>query len=428
MIRLLLVEDEPIERQGIRLMLENSCPNLAPICEAANGIQALELCRGYRPHLAMVDIHMPGLTGLETIRALQEIDPAIRFIILTSHDRFEYAHEAITLGVEDYILKPARIARLKEAVDKVIHKLEHTAAEKNQQTALLERMNRIRPILERDCVYELISGEENPRPCDFGFLDFEVCGGFCFVLEGRGLPPDLPQRVRQAFQALGPYCIGEEANGQLVFFVLYSQRGVEARPGTLVRYVLDSLGLSPGDPALEVGVSAFCRDAQSLSGAYSQALRAMTGTHAGVAALGAGAEEAPGPARPSREHMPGPARHSWQGEVSPHTLAGRVLEYIQANYRKNLSLDSLGERFGVTPYYLSRLIKSKAGQSFPDLLAQRRIQEAKRLLQQGASIKAVTYEVGFRSQNYFGKIFKKHTGLTPTEYRSRHGGGSPGEP
>ena len=87
---------------------------------------------------------------------------------------------------------------------------------------------------------------------------------------------------------------------------------------------------------------------------------------------------------------------------------------------KNLSLDSIAEHFSITPFYLSRLIKKKIGKSFPDVLADCRIRNAKRLLQQNKSIKEVTYEVGFSSQNYFGKTFKKITGETPTDYKEKY--------
>jgi two-component system response regulator YesN len=64
------------------------------------------------------------------------------------------------------------------------------------------------------------------------------------------------------------------------------------------------------------------------------------------------------------------------------------------------------------------MINNKIGRNFPDILAERRIREAKVLLRRGVSIKEVTYMVGFSSQNYFGKSFKRLTGMTPSEYRS----------
>ena len=143
------------------------------------------------------------MNGLETIVELRRIDPAIRFVILTSHDKFEYAHEAIRLGVEDYILKPAGIARLRKSIGQVVDKLEHDQAESLRKTALLERMESLRPILERDCVYTLITDRSAPITAeDFRFLDTPVNGGFCFVLSCEGAPQAWLADVRQSLERM----------------------------------------------------------------------------------------------------------------------------------------------------------------------------------------------------------------------------------
>jgi AraC-like DNA-binding protein len=114
------------------------------------------------------------------------------------------------------------------------------------------------------------------------------------------------------------------------------------------------------------------------------------------------------------------AQSHWRSEGAySNTLIGRVLQYIEENYMKNLSLDSIAEHFHITPFYLSRMI-NKVGKNFPDILAERRIREAKALLRKGVSIKEVTYQVGFSSQNYFGKTFKRLTGMTPSEFREQY--------
>lgn len=507
MYRLMIVEDEPIERQGIHLMLANGFPTLSDICEAEDGYEAVRLCREFQPHIVMIDLHMPGMSGLETIVELRRIDAGIRFIILTSHDKFAYAHEAIRLGVEDYILKPAGVARLRDSIASVVDKLEHDKAESSQKTALLKRMESLRPILERDCVHSLVSARGAPPTAeDFRFLDFAVNGGFCFVIGCDGLVQGWLAEVKQALGSIGVHCVGEEIDRRAVFFALYETPPDAAFARQLVKYAWQQATEKRPSPGAHAGVSGVAAELAAMRGLYAQATAALREAEAlgRPLCLFSGGEEAQrqsveiGQAVTELQHamttrdalqqkvaalaaltvngQPLPAAARWalgvaerfaawlqenghgrpsgdaadpqallaaknaaeltaafqavmqdltqgywrEGDPYSQTLVGKVLFYIEQNYGKNLSLDSIAEQFSITPFYLSRLIKKKIGKSFPDLLADCRIRHAKELLRQNRSIKEVTYEVGFSSQNYFGKTFKKVTGQTPTEYRERY--------
>lgn len=83
--------------------------------------------------------------------------------------------------------------------------------------------------------------------------------------------------------------------------------------------------------------------------------------------------------------------------------------------------EHVAKELEISPYYLSRMLKKCTGKNFTDLLSEKRVEEAKKLLHSNKSIKEITYEVGFNSQNYFTKIFKKYENCTPTEYRAKGG-------
>jgi len=72
MYKLLIVEDEPIERQAIKLMIGRQCDKISQIEEAENGFEALEKCKIFSPDIILIDINMPGLNGLETIREIKQ--------------------------------------------------------------------------------------------------------------------------------------------------------------------------------------------------------------------------------------------------------------------------------------------------------------------------------------------------------------------
>lgn len=102
-------------------------------------------------------------------------------------------------------------------------------------------------------------------------------------------------------------------------------------------------------------------------------------------------------------------------EQNKNAFVDSALLYIHVNYQKGISLGSIAREIGVSPYYLSKLLHRHTSKTCTELIAEKRIEEAKKLLLRSFSSKEVCYQVGFNSQNYFAKIFKKLTGLTPDE-------------
>lgn len=95
-----------------------------------------------------------------------------------------------------------------------------------------------------------------------------------------------------------------------------------------------------------------------------------------------------------------------------------AIEYINCNYEKELTLENVAQKVGVSTYYFSRLFKLKTRKNFVDFVSELRVAKAKELLKDPKrSIKEIAYETGFNSQIYFCKVFKKTVNLTPMEFR-----------
>ena len=276
MYKLLIVEDEPIEREAVRLMLGSNCDVLSEIEDAENGFIAIEKCKSFRPDIVMLDINMPGINGLDTIKELQKQDGNIKFLLLSSHDRFEYAQEAIKLGVEDFILKPARIARLKQAIDAIAEKLDSAKQEKQQSTALVSRMESIRPIVESDCIYALLSnGKNEDLERIFSFLEFDVKSGFCFVVSYGSSPRFVLYKLKKTLAEVGVVCIGEQIYNFLVFFVL-SDKPMETQRKTEVGNFASMLLREIGNGTGRVGVGGIEESPIQMSLSYKQAMEALS--------------------------------------------------------------------------------------------------------------------------------------------------------
>ncbi|WP_219836216.1 response regulator [Paenibacillus sp. R14(2021)] len=105
MIQALIVDDEHLVRKGLRLLFPWQKYGVEIAGEAASGEKAMQFLRSNPIQLLMTDITMPGMSGLELIRQAQQHDAAIKVVILTCHQDFEYIQEALRMGAVDYIVK-----------------------------------------------------------------------------------------------------------------------------------------------------------------------------------------------------------------------------------------------------------------------------------------------------------------------------------
>ncbi|MEV4969519.1 response regulator transcription factor [Streptomyces scopuliridis] len=112
--RILLADDHALVRRGVRLILDNE-PDLTVVAEAGDGAEAIEMARAHRPDLAILDIAMPRMTGLQAARELARLQPETRILMLTMYDNEQYFFEALKSGASGYVLKSVADRDLVEA-------------------------------------------------------------------------------------------------------------------------------------------------------------------------------------------------------------------------------------------------------------------------------------------------------------------------
>lgn len=117
-IRIILADDHAVVRQGIRQFLETS-PNIVIVAEASDGPEALACIRTYRPDVAVLDIQMPGQSGIEVIHTIRAERLPVGVLILTAFDDPPYVKAALQAGANGYILKTADAHEIVEAVRSV---------------------------------------------------------------------------------------------------------------------------------------------------------------------------------------------------------------------------------------------------------------------------------------------------------------------
>jgi DNA-binding NarL/FixJ family response regulator len=116
-IRIVLADDHAMIRQGLKLILVTEGFEVAG--EASNGVEAVNLCESLRPEVAILDISMPLLNGLDAAREILKLHPQTKIILLTAHTQERYAVEGLRYGISGYLLKENAADELVQAVQAV---------------------------------------------------------------------------------------------------------------------------------------------------------------------------------------------------------------------------------------------------------------------------------------------------------------------
>lgn len=119
MIEILIADDDPLVRVGLRAILDAE-PDLAVVAEAADGNEAITLATDLAPDVVIMDIRMPNLDGLAATRQILSKENALRVLILTTFQLDEYVYEALRIGASGFVLKRVPPAELIEAV-RIVH-------------------------------------------------------------------------------------------------------------------------------------------------------------------------------------------------------------------------------------------------------------------------------------------------------------------
>ncbi|RFB15344.1 response regulator [Bacillus sp. HNG] len=121
---IVIVDDEPRTRQGLHRTLETWNSGEFSILTAESGEEVLQIAEKQKIHILLSDIRMPEMTGLQLLKSIQEKGMSPVVIVISAYSEFEYAQEALRLGVVNYLLKPISKSKLIEAVEEAVQVLE----------------------------------------------------------------------------------------------------------------------------------------------------------------------------------------------------------------------------------------------------------------------------------------------------------------
>ena len=133
MYQILIAEDEPLERKVLCSILQKHFGDLCQIHEARSGSEAVACFLEHKPQVAILDIEMPGSTGLQAARQIRQSGHPCMILFLSAYDKFSYAREAISLRALDYLLKPYEAQELILNVEEALNLYARTAGTETRQ-------------------------------------------------------------------------------------------------------------------------------------------------------------------------------------------------------------------------------------------------------------------------------------------------------
>ena len=170
----ILADDEEQIRAGISRKINWEQLGFKLIGEAENGAEALELCEQLRPDVLLTDIKMPFMDGLELCRNLNKSLPTAKMIVFSGFDDFEYARQAVSSGVFEYIMKPINASELSDVLTRLREKLDNERLEKRDMETLRHQYEESLPVLRELFYTRLLDGHIPNEQINERALRFDI--------------------------------------------------------------------------------------------------------------------------------------------------------------------------------------------------------------------------------------------------------------
>lgn len=407
---LLIADDERTIREGIASSVDWDCLGITRVLLAADGREAYEIIKSERPDIAVLDIVMPEMTGIQVISRFRDDEKAPQFVIVSGYSEFDYAQEAIRYNVKDYILKPCDCSEIANTIGKIISRVERQQSVEREHMHLKQYVDSLVPQAQEQTMRDLLTGASRADP-EFFHQVFRVRSDEFQLLLFSFEDPDNHSRLPALRE-----CVERAMCGGYWRFSSVLR--------DCVVLVLDATGVV----RVKDIVSHVCEHASRTCITGVKAAVSAKGGVGDLAAMYRQAWEAIRLFSPCRA-APSEARRDLpliDASISRYSQPVReVIQHVKEHLSdSSLSLSRIAsEVLFLNPDYLGRRFKKECGVKFSDYLMTARMEKAKRIMAGSSELRVyeVAQLVGLGDNAaYFGHVFRKYTGTRPSEYRKRY--------
>lgn len=457
MIKVIIIDDDGLARRGLISCMPWADYNMKVVGEASNGYGALEFLKETEVDLALVDIDMPNMGGLQFMEAAKVLYPNLHFVILTIHTEFEYIQQALRLGAIDYIAKSQFD---KENLNTILSRISSCLNEKNSHTASTGWKHRS---ILHNCVCTLITLEDGALSDEITYNFYkinnisaadqvlEVIPGIWVWPDEKSsylFPEDFSNTMLLRVTGVGKMEYGELAHllgryKKEQFFYDYKpvhqineKRAYELREEPVITNDADiermkehwlSLNWLQHNELFDkikfdlknskIKVSKLYHIMVALENVWNRIYGNMNTEPLKVPESFSNWQEVEDWLFSIYEKTDFIAQsYDYADSIVESVLA--VKKIIDTRYMEQLSTADISNRVHMSRGYLSRCFHDIVGESFSDYYLHTRMKKAKEYLTQTkSSVQWIANQVGYNDEKYFSKTFKKETGMAPSEYR-----------
>ncbi|HEY4536905.1 MAG TPA: response regulator [Erysipelothrix sp.] len=404
MLKVIIIDDESLTRQGLIEFVDWNKHGYEVFGEAEDGNKGLELAKQVHPDLAICDIRMPHMDGIEFAKKLQEIVPECKVIFLSGYSDKEYLKSAIKLNAVDYLEKPLNMDELYTLLDRVKLEYDHIVERMNKENKMLVKLEQNNQFLLDSIIDNLLEEQACDRDSLATLLkhmniDFPLEGIYRTVVIKNA-----PQRISNLI--LNTLKQKKKENQMMMLIgrrvneiIIIHEQQVSLRE--LKRFYDELMYDIEKNEAinLELGVGDKVEKLEMIEDAYDSAISVI----------------------------------DWLGYKNPNRLvfddgtnvgnsAIRDTErFITDNFDKRLTIKDIAEEVFLTPQYLCKIFKEETGHTINSYITDLRMEKAKELLlNRNLKLYEVAAQLGYRDANYFARVFKRNFGMNPSEFREKH--------
>ena len=478
--KLLLADDEPWVLMGIKKMLQQSCPQYEIVGEVNNGFDAMQIILNGKPDVVISDIRMPGMDGLELIEQIYNNGLNTQVVIISGYADFEYARRAFRFKAFDYILKPIENEVLWKCMDRLGKMMSEVNKNMNYVQTYVENLFELLQQDNNATIEKFLSKNNLNMPEDkfavcnilMPYNNLEIVADTEIQQEGylryfristgvskitvlfNYMDDSERQHIYQILEKLYPnrLCTGISipTSEKAVFSEVMEQADIELYMGKfsqsneLLQYKEPDLNYEREIllkfervirennfeeyenlvDELQVIYEKGNLQLDRLSFIYNQIIT-LNYKYIVTKDIDETYETLTYKKIPLIYNSINAffydiknIRLLYKEKEVANILVKKIMENIDQNYVDDISLNLFAEKYNVSAGYLSRLIRKNTGYKYTELILEKRMNSAKKLLSDNTlSVMSIAEKVGYNDYFYFTKQFKKAIGISPSEYR-----------
>lgn len=404
MFKVIIVDDERITRRGLIEYVNWAKLEIEVAGEASDGVEGLELAMAVKPDIIICDVRMPKMNGLNMVESLRETGLQTKVVFLSGFSEKEYLKSAIKLGAVDYLEKPINLIEFNELLSKIVDELKEESVDNQEQEEIKNKLNQGNQYLIDSIVDKAISGREidevtvkntlNHMNIRFP-LEFD-----CRVVVIKSAKMNQIPVLLKAMM---------ECREKLKFTMLFGVKGLE-----IISIHTHKVGILELTEfyALMIEIAAENTEIK---------------TYIGIG------EEYKGFKNSKESYVTAVETIEWKGfkninkpvyndEKRISALIRDVEKYIDKKYSENITIKDIADKVYITPQYLCKIYKKETGETINGYITNLRMEKAINLMDDRRyKIFEIAIKLGYKDPNYFARVFKKHTGKNPSEYREEKG-------